>query len=242
MRHYHIGQTVIPYEIDWSPNRETTTLSLDDSLELTIRAPMSATVSEIEEVLDSKQEWLLEKLYGLEEQVGPPYEKEFLSGEKLQYCGRQYRLKVVEGDVPEPRLSFDGQEFTMRVHRFDAPDDAVSIRRKRQTVVDWYLNQAQEQLPARSPRFESKLGVEDIRIDVRRVNGRWGEYDGETVRLNWQLVLAPVRIQDYVLAHELAHAVHEDHTDAFWNTVGTLIPDYKDRREWLRINGNTLTV
>jgi predicted metal-dependent hydrolase len=62
------------------------------------------------------------------------------------------------------------------------------------------------------------------------------------VSLNWRLVLAPVRIQDYVAVHELAHAVHDEHTDSFWNTVGSLVPDYEDRREWLRLNGNTLTI
>ena len=242
MREYHIGQTVVPYEIDWSDDRETIGLSLDQSLELTVRAPMTATTGDIENVLESRQEWLLEKLYGLKEQSEPPYPKEYLSGEKLPYRGRQYHLDVVEADVPEPQLSFDGTEFTLRVHRLDSPADRVSIRRKRQSVIDWYLDRAGEELPKRSPQYESKLGVSGISIDVGHLSGRWGEYNDGTVRLNWRLILAPVRIQDYVLVHELAHAVHEDHSDTFWNTVGTLIPDYEERREWLRLNGNSLTV
>ena len=71
---------------------------------------------------------------------------------------------------------------------------------------------------------------------------RFDSVDDVSVRLNWRLLLAPVRIQDYVLVHELAHAVHDDHSSPFWNTVGSIIPDYEDRREWLRLNGNTLTV
>lgn len=242
MREYHIGQTVVPYEVDWSQDRETIGLSLDESLELTVRAPMTTTHGEIEDVLDDRQPWLLEKLYGLSEQAGPPYPKEFLSGEKLQYRGRQYPLEVAEADVPEPRLSFDGQQFTMQVHRYDAPSDDVSVRRKRQSVVDWYIGRAEEELPARSPRFEAKLGLGDVPIEVDELDGLWGEYEKGTVRLNWRLVLAPVRIQDYVLTHELVHAVHDEHTNSFWNAVGALLPDYEDRRDWLRINGNTLIV
>ncbi|MBS8121152.1 M48 family metallopeptidase [Haloferax volcanii] len=49
-------------------------------------------------------------------------------------------------------------------------------------------------------------------------------------------------IQDYVVSHELAHFKHDEHSDAFWNTVGTLVPDYRKRREWLRIKGGPLTV
>jgi len=146
MREHHIGQTVVPYEIDWSADRETIGLSLDESLQLTVRAPMEATTDDVEEVLSDRHEWLLEKLYHLDEQKGPPYDREFLSGEKLQYRGRQYRLNVIEADVSEPTVSFDGQEFTMEVHRFDAPADDVSIRRKRQAVIDWYIQRAKASL------------------------------------------------------------------------------------------------
>jgi len=239
---YHIGQTVVPYEIRYSEDRETIGLSLDESMELTVTAPMTAIQADIEEVLDSRQEWILEKLYGLAEQADTPRDKEFLSGEKLQYRGRKYPLNVVEPDVEEPQLSFDGTEFTLAVHRFDAPGDDVSIRRKRQEVVDWYIEQAKTELPERIERYKSQFGIDLDDVEVTEIDGRWGEYENETIRLNWRLVLAPVRIQDYVIVHELAHAVHEGHSTSFWNTVGTAVPDYENRREWLRLNGKTLTV
>jgi predicted metal-dependent hydrolase len=239
-REYHIGQTVVPYEIDWSEDRETVGLSLDESMELTVRAPMTATLSDVEGVLDSRTEWILEKLYGLAEQADTPREKEFLSGEKLQYSGRRYPLEVVEADVPEPQLSFDGTEFTLEVHRFDAPGDEVSVRRKKQAVVDWYVRRAEEELPERVEQYSSKLGAGDASAEVRELEGRWGEYDEGTIRLHWRLILAPVRIQDYVVVHELAHAKHDSHSPGFWNAVGSIIPDYEDRREWLRLNGQTL--
>lgn len=241
-RQYHIGQTVVPYTIDWSEKRETMQLSIDESLELTVTAPMTATTADVEEVLESRQEWLLQKLYNLQEQQGPPYAKEYMTGEKLPYRGRQYLLEVVETDVPEPTLSFDEQTFILRVHRFDEDVDNVSVRRKHQAVVDWFIQRAEEELPSRMSRYESRLGLDDMSVWVGEIDGRWGEYDDRTVRLNWRLVLAPVRIQDYVLVHELAHSMHAKHSDAFWNTVGALIPDYEDRREWLRVNGNTLAV
>jgi len=241
-RRHHIGQTVVPYTIDWSEDRETMGLSIDASLELTVKAPMTATVAEVEEVFDSRQEWLLQKLYGLKEQEEPPYPKEYMTGEKLQYRGRQYPLEVVEADVPEPKLSFDEQTFTLCVHRFDGDVDDVSVRRKHQAVVDWFIEAAEEELPARVARFDSRLGLDDVQVWVGEIDGRWGEYDNGTVRLNWRLIRAPVRIQDYVIAHELAHSVHNEHSGAFWNTVGALIPDYEDRREWLRVNGNSLTI
>lgn len=241
-RQYHIGQTVVPYTIDWSEKRETVGLSIDTSLELTVTAPMTATVADVEEVLESRQEWLLQKLYRLKEQEGPPYRKEYVTGEKLPYRGRQYPLEVLEADVSDPILTFDKQTFALKVHRFDRDVDDVSVRRKHQAVVNWFIQRAEEELPDRVSRFESRLGLDNVSVRVGELDGRWGEYDDGTVRLNWRLILAPVRIQDYVLVHELAHSMHHEHSDAFWNTVGALIPDYKDRREWLRVNGNSLAI
>lgn len=238
MNEFHIGQTVIPYEIEWSRDRSTIGLSLDSSMELTVTAPIDATTEEVTEVLEQKKEWLLETLYGLAKQTEPPFDKEFLSGEKLLYNGRRYRLKVEEVATPQPVLTFDGHRFLLQV-----PDrDGVSVQRKRQAVVDWYIHQAQEELPTRVDQFAQKLGVEEVDVTVGDLHRRWGEYADGRVSLHWRLLLAPRRIQDYVAVHELAHSKHDLHSDAFWNTVGSLLPDYRDRREWLRVNGNQLTV
>lgn len=241
-REFYIGQTAVPYSIDWSDDRETMNLSIDGSLELTVTAPMSMSVDDVESVLADRQEWILKKLYGLKEQEGPPYPKEYLTGEKVQYRGRKHPLEVVEGDVPEPKLSFEEQTFTLCVHSLDAGADGVSVRRKRQAVVDWFVDRARKELPERVPPFKSRLGIESVAVEVGEIESRWGEYDNGTVRLNWRLIQAPVRIQDYVIAHEVAHSIHDGHTDSFWNTVGALIPNYEDRREWLRLNGNTLEI
>lgn len=127
---------------------------------------MTATSDEIEAVLESRQEWILKKFYQLKEQEGLPYPKEYLSGEKFQYRGRQYPLEVVEGDVPQPELLFDKQTSTLHTHRFDEGADNVSVRRKRQAVVDWYISQPKENLPAPASRFESRLGLEDMTVEV----------------------------------------------------------------------------
>ncbi len=238
MKQYHIGQTVVPYEIEWSPDRETIGLSMESEMELLVRAPTDATLDDVEEILEDKKQWILETLYGIAEQQDPPLDKEFLSGEKLLYNGRRYRLKTLERSVVEPELCFDGNRFELLI----PVEDTVSTHRKRQTVVDWYADKAGEVLPDRADRFLDKLGAREVSIEVRDLHRRWGEFKDNQVTLHWRLVLAPRKIQDYVIAHELAHFKHDEHSDAFWNTVGTLVPDYRDRREWLRVNGATLQV
>ncbi len=54
---------------------------------------------------------------------------------------------------------------------------------------------------------------------------------------NAQFILAPLTILDYIIVHELAHLIHANHTEAFWNEVDKVLPDYLDRKQWLRVNG-----
>ncbi|WP_332698924.1 M48 metallopeptidase family protein [Halalkalibacter lacteus] len=60
--------------------------------------------------------------------------------------------------------------------------------------------------------------------------------------MNRRIFLAPTSIIDYVLAHELVHLKHMNHSKEYWETLRMLLPDYEHRKEWLRINGGTLNV
>ena len=57
---------------------------------------------------------------------------------------------------------------------------------------------------------------------------------------SWRLIMAPVEVLEYVVAHEVAHLKHMNHSDQFWIEVKTLYGDYKFERHWLRENGSTL--
>ncbi|MBP2252646.1 hypothetical protein J2754_002992 [Halarchaeum solikamskense] len=77
------------------------------------------------------------------------------------------------------------------------------------------------------------LPMDAVNEDTRTVD-YWEERDAEDC--------TRPRFRNYVLVHEFVHAKHPQHSDRFWNAVGTVLPDYSDRRRWLRVNGNTLTV
>jgi predicted metal-dependent hydrolase len=54
---------------------------------------------------------------------------------------------------------------------------------------------------------------------------------------NWRIVQAPQALVDYVVAYEVVHLRHPDHSAAFWSDLGRLLPDYEARRERLRMMG-----
>ena len=54
--------------------------------------------------------------------------------------------------------------------------------------------------------------------------------------------MAPEPVLDYLVVHELCHLIHHNHSAEYWGLVQSVIPDYRERRKWLRENGDCLTM
>ena len=70
---------------------------------------------------------------------------------------------------------------------------------------------------------------------------KWGAAspDGH-VRIHWAAMQLPLRLIDYVLAHELAHVHEPHHGPDFWQLVSRVMPDYEERKNELARRGPSL--
>lgn len=99
--------------------------------------------------------------------------------------------------------------------------------------------QARRVLTEKTDYYKSLLGVDYQRIRIGSQRTRWGSCSSKgTLSYNWHLVLMPEQIMDYVVVHELCHLLEMNHSERFWEKVGELLPDYDNRRRWLKENGN----
>ena len=82
------------------------------------------------------------------------------------------------------------------------------------------------------------MGVSYGRISIRAAKTRWGSCSADgNLNFHWKLVLMPPEILDYVVVHELAHRREMNHSDRFWAQVERVLPDYRERRRWLKEHG-----
>lgn len=87
-------------------------------------------------------------------------------------------------------------------------------------------------------KFGEEMEVDYAMVSIREQKTRWGSCSSKgNLNFNWKLILMPEEILDYVVVHELAHRKEMNHSPAFWSIVEQVLPDYKNRREWLKKNG-----
>ncbi len=83
-----------------------------------------------------------------------------------------------------------------------------------------------------------RIGVRYSRIAIRDTRSRWGSCSSRgSMSFTWRLALAPRRVLDYVVVHELCHLVHLDHSKRFWSLVERVRPGYREERDWLNDHG-----
>ncbi len=106
-----------------------------------------------------------------------------------------------------------------------------------------YREAAKEYIPKRVAFYHELTGGTYHKITIRDQKTRWGSCSSNgTLSFNYRLMLAPPRVLDYVVVHELCHLTHMNHSNDFWNMVSAILPDYKEHRKWLKENGDFLHV
>lgn len=106
-----------------------------------------------------------------------------------------------------------------------------------------YRQAAKEYIPKRVAYYAELLDVTYATISIRDQKTRWGSCSSKgNLSFSWRLILAPPKVLDYVVVHELCHRKEMNHSPRFWALVESIIPDYKIHRKWLKENGEKLAI
>jgi len=240
MQQIKLGNTLINYEIIRT-RRKTMGIIVDHERNLIVRSPKNTAETKIEEVLKKKINWILSKLKEMDKIKPAPKEKEFMTGEKLPYLGRRYRLKVNQAEISKVEVKLYQGKFIID-YPVDIEDKKEQRREKiRAALIEWYREHAKEKINERVDKYKVKLDVEPNNVVVKKQKKRWGSCSSkDNLNFNWKIIMAPMSIVDYLVVHELTHLIHDNHSRDFWATVAAIIPDIKEKKEWLKENGRRL--
>lgn len=184
---------------------------------VTLSLPPRTTLAEAHAFIAAQAEWIARHV------AAAPAPRRVRVGGTLPVLGRD--LAIVAGAGRSARLSGDS------IAVIDDARAGLRVRALLRTL-------ARNHLTAAVDRHAANLGRVPTKLTFRDTRSRWGSCSSRgELMFSWRLVMAPLEVLDYVAAHEVAHLAHMDHSERFWDQVAALLPDYADRRGWLRAHG-----
>ncbi len=212
--------------------RKTIGLEITPSAELIVRAPLKASFEELNKVVLKKRTWIEQNQMFFKENYNRIKPKDFIEGEEFLYLGNVKKLIITDQKLFPLILS--DSNFYLSDRFTDNP---------KYVFEKWYREQAKKKIDQRVAYYSWLMGLESRRVNITNALKRWGSC-GTNGNLNfsWRLIMAPLRVIDYLVVHELSHIEVKNHSKEFWSKVERMIPDYRRDEKWLRDNGHFLVL
>ncbi|HHT9054329.1 TPA: M48 family metallopeptidase, partial [Burkholderia cenocepacia] len=226
VRTFALDSRVLEYRLKRSARR-TIGFTIDGS-GLSITAPRWVTLADIEAAIAEKQRWIFAKLAEWKtrtEQRALP-QIDWRDGAQLPYLGKTVTIALGAGAV-----AFDADALRLSL---PLPVQA-DMQQIKDRVQGWLQGEAKRIFGERLVVYAEKLGVTYSMYALSSAATRWGSCSSDgKIRLNWRLIHFPMSIIDYVVAHELSHLREMNHSPAFWQTVESIFPEFREARHTLK--------
>lgn len=174
------------------------------------------------EFLNEHLDWIEQKLAEL------PTMKDFEDGEKISLFGQSVTICH--------DLNFGAPKLINNILYVGGEKEFLHRR-----IKDYIKREAKKEFFEKSKTLAKKLGKKLEGVTIKDTKSRWGSCSTlNHINYNWRIALAPLETIDYLMAHEVAHLSHQDHSPSFWRTVDTLNPNAYAGKKWLEQHGNEL--
>jgi predicted metal-dependent hydrolase len=222
----------IDYQLLPGTDRKTTDIVIERDGVVTVRPPKGFTPEQVDAVVESKRMWIYRNLAEWRDLNAASVVREWVNGETFLYLGRSYRLALVaeqDGDL----LLKEGR-FNLRRSLIEQGGEAAA----KKAFESFYCEKGVNRISERVAYYAPKVGVRPTGTAVKELGYRWASCTKNgALRFHWKCMMAPPKIIDYMVVHELCHLWQRNHTDAFWNEVDKVMPDYRERKMWLKKHG-----
>jgi len=211
--------------------RKTISLRIKDDGKIIVYVPYHTPKREVKGFIKEKGSWIIKKI-SEKERSAKETEKAFIPGEKFLYFGESYPLEI--GNT-------NNKGFPLKLYfgKFILGQDHLD--KARDLFIYWYKREAKEKIEERVDYFSKRLQLIPEGLKITSAKYRWGSCSrNNRLSFSWRIIMAPLSVIDYVLIHELVHIKEKNHSERFWTYLETILPDYRERRLWLKKNGHKL--
>ena len=203
-------------------NKRTLSLMVNANGELIVKAPYNYPDHKIFAFIKEKEDWIIKKQNAIRSNsyINP----NVVNYTVFLFLGKEL-TPLIANDVKEILISDNKLLIPTRI-----PNDKILGK-----IEKWYRKVAAEVLVERVQYWAQKLRLRPNEITTNNNKTRWGVCDNHAnIAINWRAIFLPPNLLDYIVVHELCHLLEFNHTQAFWNVVGNVIPDYQILRKHLK--------
>lgn len=232
-----VGSTQIPYTLKRSPTARRARITVTPD-EVEVVVPDTASDEQIGRALYRRRAWIFEQTRAMQARVAQGHTiHRFVTGAKIPYRGRLMRLTVQPGTGNLVEVTYRNG-FWVEYPPTVAPNARDSVIEA--ALALWLRRRMREDVVAIAHHHAvDGMRPKDIRIkDQKHLWGSCGQ--DRVINLNWRLIFAPKPVLEYAVVHELCHLRHRNHEPAFWQLLGSILPDWQTRKAWLDRNEHLL--
>ncbi|MER2061126.1 MAG: SprT family zinc-dependent metalloprotease [Niallia sp.] len=235
MIHTYLGET-IRFDTKYK-NRTSIGISIDGYGNIVVLAPKKTSDERVIQVLEVNWDQIQTKLNEMQKRMNGPLEKVYENNESFLYLGNTYPIQIVQDiTITQERVEFDNEALHIYVQHHDKGKIKQLLRR-------YYYQRSKALVDERVSFYQSNFKTKPRSIRITDSKTNWGTCDSNfQLTFNWRLAMAPLEVIDYVVVHEMCHMVHLNHDRSFWRLVGKLMPDYKEKENWLAMSSWKMTV
>lgn len=235
MIHTYLGQS-ISFELKYK-KRTSMSIHIDSNGYVEVHVPKGMSDERVILALEGKWDWIQQKLKEMKDRTHGPTVKTYEHGESFLYLGKEYPIQITQDtEIQQDYAVFEEEKLHIFVKQLG--DEKI-----KQALKRFYYQQCKMlvERSIRSYQSNFKLKPRSIKITDNKTN--WGTCDSKLqLTFNWKLAMAPQKVIDYVVVHEMCHMVHLNHDRSFWRLVGKIIPDYEQQENWLALSSWKMTV
>ncbi len=235
MIHTYSGST-ISYEVKYK-NRTSIGISINSYGEIEVQAPKKIADEKVLQALEDRWELIQEKLAEMKDRWNGPQEKVYDNNESFLYLGKAYPIKIFQDrKIKQDYVVFEEETLYIYVKQLDDEKSKQALRR-------FYYQQCKDLVQKSISVYQGNFKTKPRSVRISDSKTNWGTCDSNLqLTFNWRLAMAPREVIDYVVVHEMCHMVHLNHDRSFWRLVGKIMPDYKEKENWLSFSNWKMTV
>lgn len=225
------------YRVVRSSRRRRISIEVRDA-RVVVRAPIGVPENTLHQLVRDKRRWVDSKLAAQQAVIAQIPEYTYLAGSRLPWLGRDLTLVLGRGSTASVTRRDDQLHIILSNRSRSSP-----VEQTRRLVSQWYKDAGLAVLERKTRALADTMGLKCNQVTVRVTRSKWGHCTSRgAIQYNWQILLAPEPVVDYLVAHEVSHLRHQNHSAAFWQLVGSVCPGYAVQRAWLKTNGRCLVL